>query len=98
MNSTFLKPHTLLTTYFTGPNCKLKNKTNLISRIFPNNQKLLFYEQIYTDGSKGGEAGSAVINRNKEYFKRLLNGSSVYSEEITVVNVALDVIVKTKSC
>ena len=63
-----------------------------IQKNFPN------HHHIYTDGSKQGmKVGCAAIFQNQELLKCLPNESSIYNEEATAIDLAMDIITNHKS-
>ena len=78
-------------------------KTNTDPMIFKTKflevkQQCYTHEEIYTDGSKDGEkVASAAILDGKLYPFRLRNNSSIYSAELTAIDLALNYIKKDAS-
>ena len=56
------------------------------------------HHYIYTDGSKQGiQVGFVAIFQIQELFKHFLNDSSIYSAEVTAIDLAMNIIANHKS-
>ena len=78
-----------------------KIKTHLITFLekFLNSQNnSLDHHHIYTDGSKQGmKVGCTAISQNQELLKCLPNESSIYSAEVTAIDLVINIIANHKS-